>query len=142
MEWTRITDPDQAARLLPAWFSGRMIGARGAFGLLLATGDVMRIASITALHHAADGTALLDVILDHAGPPEGVDQAWRGKHYLGAPVPAAVLATVNVAHVVAAVEFVAAQIVEKPAALEGAMGHGAAPERDGETVGTAIPASI
>src|SRR3954451_5761317 len=117
MDWTRIKDPDEAARLLPAWFSGRMIGARGTFGLLLATGDVMRITSITAVHHGADGTVLVDVILDHAGAPEGVDLAWQAKHYLGVPVPAAVLATVNLAHVVAAVEFVAAQMVERPGEL-------------------------
>ena len=31
--WTRITDPDEAASLLPAWFGSRMIGLRGRFGL-------------------------------------------------------------------------------------------------------------
>src|SRR4051794_1410025 len=61
----------------------------------------MRITSITAVHYGADGTVLVDVILDHAGAPEGVDLAWQPKHYLGVPVPAAVLATVNLAHVVA-----------------------------------------
>jgi hypothetical protein len=38
--------------------------------------------------------------------PDGVDQAWQTKHYLGAPVPGATMATVNLAHVVTAVEFV------------------------------------
>jgi hypothetical protein len=32
--WTRITDPDEAASLLPAWFGSRMIGLRGRFGLV------------------------------------------------------------------------------------------------------------
>jgi hypothetical protein len=111
--WSRITDPDHAAELLPTWFSGRMIGERGAFGLLLTTGDVMRITSITAIA-TSDGLTFVDVLLDNAGVPEGVDLAWRQKHYLGAPVPGATLATVNIAHVVAFVEFVAAELVESP----------------------------
>jgi hypothetical protein len=37
------------------------------------------------------------------------------KHFLGAPVPGATLATVNVAHVIALVEFVAAELVDAPA---------------------------
>ena len=52
MTWTRITDPDEAAGLLPAWFGSRMIGLRGRFGLLLTTGDVLRITSIGALHQS------------------------------------------------------------------------------------------
>jgi hypothetical protein len=100
MTWARITDPDHAAELLPTWFSGRMIGERGAFGLLLTTNDVMRITSI-----------------DASGVPEGVDLAWSRKHFLGAPVPGATLATINVAHVIALVEFVAAELVESPGDL-------------------------
>ena len=105
--WTRVDDPDALA-LLPAWFSSRMIARRGgSFGLLLTTGDVLRVTSITAAHLSSDGTVLLDLRLDHAGVPEGVDAAWRSKHYLGVPVPGANEATVNLAHVVAAVEFAA-----------------------------------
>jgi hypothetical protein len=121
MPWTRITDPDHAAELLPTWFSGRMIGERGAFGLLLTTGDVMRITSITAIA-TSDGLTFVDVLLDSAGVPEGVDLAWSQKHFLGAPVPGATLATVNVAHVIAMVEFVAAELVESP--REGSMPTG------------------
>jgi hypothetical protein len=113
MPWTRITDPDHAAELLPTWFSGRMIGERGAFGLLLATNDVMRITSIMAIA-TSDGLTFMDVLLDSAGVPEGVDLAWSQKHFLGAPVPGATLATVNVAHVIALVEFVAAELVDTP----------------------------
>jgi hypothetical protein len=118
MDWTDITSADDAQRRLPAWFSGRMVGERGSFGLLLTTGDVMRITSIAAIHHSSDGTLLVDVLLDWAGPPQGVDRAWEVKHYLGAPVPGATLATVNVAHVVAAVEFVAAELAEPASNLE------------------------
>jgi len=112
MNWTRITDPDDAVRLLPSWFSGRMIGSHGTFGLLLTTGDVIRCTSIVAAHLSSSGLVLLDVILDNAGVPDGVDLAWQSKHFLGVPAPAANLATVNLAHVMTVVEFVAAEFAE------------------------------
>ncbi len=111
MTWTRVTDSEQAAVTLPAWLS-RMIGQRGKFGLLLSTGDVLRITSIAALHESSTGVVLADVLLDHAGVPDGVDQAWQTKHYLGTPVPGAVMATVNLAQVVVGIEFVVAEIAE------------------------------
>jgi hypothetical protein len=114
LTWTRVTDPDEVASLLPLWFGIRMIGLRGKFGLLLVTGDVMKITSISALHQSSAGVVLLDVLLDHAGAPDGIDLAWRLKHYLGAPVPGVTLATVNLAHVVGAIEFVDTEIVEPP----------------------------
>jgi hypothetical protein len=55
---------------------------------------------------------LIDVLLDHAGVPGGVDLAWRPKHFLGAPVPGATVATLNLAQVAMAVEFAAAEIAE------------------------------
>jgi len=91
-----------------------MIGLRGRFGLMLTSGDIIRITSIVALHQSSDGIVLLDVLFDHSGIPDGIDLAWRPKHYLGAPVPGATVATVNLAHVVAAVEFVAEETVEQP----------------------------
>jgi hypothetical protein len=112
MTWTRIIDVDEAARSLPAWTGTRMIGARGRFGLMLATGDILRITSIAAANLSSDGIVLLDVLLDHAGVPDGVDLAWQPKHYLGAPVSGATLATINMAHVVAAIEFMATEIAE------------------------------
>lgn len=118
MGWTRITEPDQATSALPAWLTTRMIGLRGSFGLLITTGDVLRVSSIIALNQSSDGTVLLDVLLDHAGVPDGVDAAWRPKHYLGAPVPGATMATVNLARVIAAVEFVAAAMAEEVNDLE------------------------
>jgi hypothetical protein len=114
MAWTRITDPEPAVGALPIWFVTRMMGLRGRFGLVLTSGDILRITSITALHESPQGVILLDVLLDHAGVPDGVDQAWRTKHYLGAPVPGATMATVNLGQVVTAVEFVVAEIVEQP----------------------------
>jgi hypothetical protein len=87
-----------------------MVGLRGSFGLLLTTGDVLRVTSIAAAHVSSEGTILLDVLLDLAGVPDGVDQAWRSKHFLGSPVPGATVATVNLAHIVAAVEFTVAEM--------------------------------
>jgi hypothetical protein len=112
--WTRITDPDNVASLLPAWLGRRMVGLRGSFGLFLTTGDVLRVTSIAAAHQSSDGVILLDVMLDHAGVPDGVDLAWRSKHFLGMPVPGAALATVNLANVVACVEFVMAELATIP----------------------------
>ena len=92
-----------------------MIGLRGRFSLLLTTGDVLRITSIGALHQSpTGGIVLLDVLLDRGGIPDGIDLAWQPKHYLGAPVPGATVATVNLAHLVAAVEFLAEETVEQP----------------------------
>ena len=114
MVWTRVTDPDEAQNLLPAWLGRRLVGLHGRFGLLLPTGDIMRIKTVTAVHQSTDGEILLDVALDSAGVPEGVDEAWRPKHFLGMPVPGATAATVNLAQVVAAVEFVADVSMDMP----------------------------
>jgi hypothetical protein len=91
-----------------------MVGLRGTFGLLLTTGDVLRLTSIAAAHQSSDGVVLLDVLLDDAGVPQGVDLAWQSKHYLGSPVQGASLATVNLAHIVAAVEFAVAEMAGRP----------------------------
>ena len=110
--WTRITDPDTAVASLPAWFAGKMLGVRGSYGFLLATGDVVRVSRVTAVHASSDGAVLVDVLLDHAGVPGGVDLAWESKHFLGAPVPGANFATLNLAQIAMAVEFVAVEIAE------------------------------
>ena len=112
--WTRITDPETVSGMLPAWLGRRMIGLRGAFGLLLTTGDVLRLTSIAAAYQSSEGLVLLDVLLDDAGVPEGVDLAWRAKHFLGSPIQGASVATVNLAHIVAAVEFTVAEMARNP----------------------------
>jgi hypothetical protein len=91
-----------------------MVGLRGSFGLLLATGDVLRLTSIAAAYQSSAGVVLLDVLLDDAGVPGGIDLAWRTKHFLGAPVPGASVATVNLAHVVTAIEFTLAEMAIGP----------------------------
>ena len=110
--WTRVTDPDEAVALLPAWFASRMMGTRGSYGFFLASGDVLRVSRVTAVHVSSGGSILVDVLLDHAGVPGGVDTAWQYKHFLGAPVSGANLATLNLAQVALAVEFTAAEIAE------------------------------
>ncbi len=76
-----------------------------------------------AVHHGSDGTALVDALLDNAGLPEGIDLAWRTKHFLGAPVPGATMAAVNLAHIVTAVEFVAAELAEPFREAAGGLGE-------------------
>lgn len=110
--WTRVTDPDAVGDLLPAWFSSRMMGSRGSYGFLLATGDVARVSRVTAVHASSAGSILIDVLLDHAGVPDGVDTAWRYKQFLGAPAPGATFATLNLAQVVMVIEFTAAEFAE------------------------------
>jgi hypothetical protein len=110
--WTRVTDPDTAVTLLPAWFAARMMGTRGSYGFLLATGDVVRVSRVAAVHVSSSGSILIDVLLDHAGVPGGVDMAWQPKHFLGAPVPGASLATLNLAQIAMAIEFTAAELAE------------------------------
>jgi hypothetical protein len=112
--WTRITDPETVSGLLPAWLGRRMVGLRGSFGLLLTTGDVLRLTSIAAAHQSSEGIVLLDVLLDDAGVPGGIDLAWQSKHFLGSPVQGASVATVNLAQVVAAVEFTVAEMAQNP----------------------------
>lgn len=118
--WTRATDPEAAVSLLPAWFAARMLASRGSYGFLLATGEVVRASRVTAVHVSSNGLVLVDVLLDHAGVPDGVDTAWRTKHFLGAPVPGANLATLNLAQVVMAVEFTVAEIAETESSAEAA----------------------
>ena len=89
-----------------------MMATRGSYGFLLVTGDVLRVSRVTAVHVSSGGSILLDVLLDCAGVPGGVDFAWQPKHFLGAPVPGATLATLNLAQVVVAIEFTAAEIAE------------------------------
>ncbi len=114
MTWTRMTDPETVAALLPAWLGRRMVGLRGTFGLLLTTGDVLRLTTIAAVHQSSEGIVLLDVLLDDAGVPSGIDLAWRSKHFLGSPVQGASVATVNLAHIVTAIEFTVAEMAQNP----------------------------
>jgi hypothetical protein len=105
MSWTTIVDRELALAMLPGWLGQRLLGERGRFGLLLTTGDVMRITSVDAIHQSDSGLIILDVYLDSAGVPPDVDLAWRPKHFLGMPLSGSRRATVNVAHVVSVVSF-------------------------------------
>jgi hypothetical protein len=100
---------------MPPWFAGHMLSGHGRYGLLLSTGDVLRVSRLMAVHVSSVGAVFLDALLDNAGVPINVDLAWQSKHFLGAPVPGAVFASVNVASVIAAVEFSAAEFAETTA---------------------------
>ena len=104
-------DGDRLAACLAGTADGRVARL---LGLLMTTGDVIRLTSIAAAHQSSEGVILLDVLLDKAGVPDGLDLAWRSKHFLGAPVPGATVATVNLAHIVAAVEFTVAEMAVNP----------------------------
>jgi hypothetical protein len=66
----RMTGPDHATEPRPIWFFSRMIGERGALGLLT-TGDVMRIPSIMAVA-ASESLTVVDTLLGSAGVPGGI----------------------------------------------------------------------
>ena len=90
----------------------RMIGLRGRFGLMLAAGGIMRITSVIALHQSSSGAILLDVLLDHGGTPRWHRSGlatealyWRAGSWCDSS---------DLAHVVAAVEFLAEETVEQP----------------------------
>lgn len=91
-----FTTPDQAvSEWLPAWFVRRMMEGNGGLALYLTTGVVMPIERIDRIHRGADGSIWLDVILTL--PEDATDL----KLTLPASEPEA---TVNAAHVVAAIE--------------------------------------
>ena len=137
--WTRVTDPDLAVSLLPAWFASRMMAKRGSYGFLLGTGDVVRVSRVTAVHVSSTGVILMDILLDHAGVPGGVDTAWQSKHFLGAPVPGATLATLNLAQVVIAVEFVVAELAETVEVAETSPGSLTVPDPTPAVVVPRVP---
>jgi hypothetical protein len=117
MSQERHTTPDYArqppeeahaarlAKLLPAWFCERMAFDNWHFGLLLTTGQMLHIATIQNVHQSADGGLWLDVELLEP------DSFWNGRAIkrgwpAGAFAPTARrVCSVNVAHVVCAVEL-------------------------------------
>ena len=80
----------------------------------------MRVSCVTEAHVSSNGPVLIDVLLDHAGVPDGVDLAWRTKHFLGASVPGANFPMLNLTQVVMAVEFTVAEIAETASGTEAA----------------------
>ena len=89
-------------RLLPAWLTARIGGDTWFFGLLMTTGHVLAVESITNVRMGADGTVWLDAWLVPEGwtPARGID---------GAPLVTSptdrTTATINAAHIVAAMEL-------------------------------------
>ena len=86
--------------LLPAWFTERMLCDMWSFGLLMITGDVIGIESITSITQDATGnlwlnaTLLKDSLLEDIG----------GRKILFAPT-SRLETSINASHVVAAFEL-------------------------------------
>jgi hypothetical protein len=97
---TSTQDAKEAARLLPAWFIERMMTDHWRFGLVLATGGVLEVERIEAVHQAADDSIWLDVRLQESSFTSEVS----GMPTLLAP-SSRTTASVNAAHVVAAFEL-------------------------------------
>lgn len=94
-----------ATRLLPAWFTARMMTDNWSFGLLLTTGQVLCIHAIDNIVQAADGSIWLDVEMQSEGSwglPD--DTSISGVPALVSPT-SRTKASVNAASVVAAFEL-------------------------------------
>src|SRR5690349_19161336 len=92
---------EQAQRLLPAWFIGRMMTDEWQFGLLLDTGVVMAISSILEIHQAADGSLWIDVEM----LKDVFDLEAPGHRVFCAPTSQRTTASIAVNHIVAAFEL-------------------------------------
>jgi hypothetical protein len=97
-----ITDPEAAARLLPAWFVERLMTDTCSFGLLLSTGVILYVESITAVHQAADQSLWLDL---NMGMGDDLTRTGLWGFPLASAPTSRPQASVNAAHVVAAFEL-------------------------------------
>lgn len=88
----------EAERLLPAWFTLRMMMDNWYFGLLLMTGEVLAIACIDAVRESKYGTVWIDVEMLDSKPFIGDKHPFQ---LFTAPT-LRTKASVNAAHVVAA----------------------------------------
>lgn len=89
-------------RLLPAWLTARIGGDTWFFGLLMSTGHVLAVESITNVRMGADGSVWLDVWL--------IPDGWEPhRNIAGAPLVTSptnrTTASINAAHIVAAMEL-------------------------------------
>lgn len=88
-------------KLLPAWFTERMMSDSWSFGLLMITGDVIAIESIRKITQDANGNIWLDAqLLEHEPFVDNVN----GHRILISPTSRTGI-TINAAHVVAAFEL-------------------------------------
>jgi hypothetical protein len=92
---------ERCAKFLPAWFVPRMVGDTWVFGLLLSTGQTLAIECIDNVSQAADGSLWVDVTMHDE--PVGVRKTTWGA-VVCAPT-ARTKASVNVAHIVCAIEL-------------------------------------
>ncbi len=93
---------EEAVKLLPAWFTSRMMTDQWVFGLLTVTGQVIVISCIESIIRAADGTLWLDVEM-HQQSIGVADPIFREKGFF-APT-SRTTASINANHIVAAFEL-------------------------------------
>lgn len=99
--WKVVVDKmEEAERILPAWFVGRMMGDVWHFGLLLSTGAVLFVECINRVWQAANGDVWIDVRLAEGDAPS----KFCGVAPSGSPTIRAEC-SVNARHIVAAVEL-------------------------------------
>ena len=94
-------DFQELAKLLPAWFTERMISDTWSFGLLMITGDIIAIECINSIIQDASGSLWLDAILLSSGFGE---EDINGHKLFLAPTSRTQI-SVNSSHVVAAFEL-------------------------------------
>lgn len=90
----------EAAQLLPAWFTSRMMYDVRAFGLLTINGTVIGIQCIDSISQASDQSIWIDVTLLDTNYHSPI----RGIPFIVAPT-SRLTASINVNHIVAAFEL-------------------------------------
>jgi hypothetical protein len=97
-------DIESAKKLLPAWFTERMMSDTWPFGLLLTTGHILCISRIEAVHQAADETIWLDVDMIEDMPSKTVLQQMPKMEWLLSPTSRK-RASVQASQIIAAMEL-------------------------------------
>lgn len=98
-----MSEESWVADLLPAWFCDRMFNDQWAFGLLLVTGEVLGISTITGVTRDANGGLWLDVEMLGKDADDWLPDFY-GKAVMTAPTKR-LEASINAAHVVCAFEL-------------------------------------
>jgi hypothetical protein len=94
---------ERAARLLPAWFTRRMMGDCRSFAFILTNGDVVHLEAIQDVQQAADGTIWLDVALHQQHHPRLQGALLFPGRQIFAPT-SRTTASINASHVMMAFE--------------------------------------
>ena len=96
-----ITDASEAAEILPAWYTSRMMSDTWLFGLLTSTGQMVVITRITAL---SDDRNWMDVELAERTDLTSVEKNYRAE-LICAVGPDRRRASVQISNIVAAIDL-------------------------------------